>query len=105
LRIRLRRRHHRYRGRCVVEGRAAVRKGCRVVDQGAPSKSGLIRLKALLAIYDPTGSWCRFRPHTDLTGNISNMPLPDPLHVGLKEWAAVCRALEEGRQMLLLRKG
>ncbi|MFW6125399.1 MAG: DUF1802 family protein, partial [Pirellulales bacterium] len=25
--------------------------------------------------------------------------------IALKEWAAVCRALEEGRQTLLLRKG
>lgn len=33
------------------------------------------------------------------------MPLPAQLHVALKEWAAVCAALEEGRQMLLLRKG
>jgi hypothetical protein len=33
------------------------------------------------------------------------MSLPDPLRVGLKEWAAVCAALENGRQMLLLRKG
>lgn len=29
----------------------------------------------------------------------------DPLHVALKEWAAVCSALEAGRQILLLRKG
>ena len=33
------------------------------------------------------------------------MSLPDPLRVGLKEWAAVCAALQSGRQMLLLRKG
>src|SRR5690242_7801167 len=33
------------------------------------------------------------------------MSLPDPVRVGLKEWAAVCAALEDGRQMLLLRKG
>jgi hypothetical protein len=33
------------------------------------------------------------------------MFLLDPLRVGLKEWAAVCDALENGRQMLLLRKG
>jgi hypothetical protein len=30
---------------------------------------------------------------------------PDQLRVALKEWAIVCRALEEGRQVLLLRKG
>jgi hypothetical protein len=28
-----------------------------------------------------------------------------PLNIGLKEWAAVCTALETGRQMVLLRKG
>src|SRR5258706_7383240 len=33
------------------------------------------------------------------------MELPSDLKVGLKEWASVCRALEEGRQILLLRKG
>src|SRR2546422_7954614 len=33
------------------------------------------------------------------------MELPGSLNVALKEWAAVCRALEEGRQILLLRKG
>lgn len=32
-------------------------------------------------------------------------PLPPQLHVGLKEWAAVCSALGDGRQILLLRKG
>jgi hypothetical protein len=32
-------------------------------------------------------------------------PLPNSLPVGLKEWATVCRALETGRQTLLLRKG
>lgn len=31
--------------------------------------------------------------------------LADELHVGLKEWAAVCSALGDGRQILLLRKG
>jgi hypothetical protein len=31
--------------------------------------------------------------------------LPPTLNVALKEWAAVCRALEQGRQILLLRKG
>jgi hypothetical protein len=33
------------------------------------------------------------------------MPLPPSLSTALKEWAIVCRALETGRQMLLLRKG
>ena len=33
------------------------------------------------------------------------MPLPQSLSVALKEWATVCRALEIGRQILLLRKG
>jgi hypothetical protein len=33
------------------------------------------------------------------------MSLPPSLQVGLKEWAVVCRALEIGRQILLLRKG
>jgi hypothetical protein len=33
------------------------------------------------------------------------MGLPSSLGVGLKEWAVVCRALETGRQVLLLRKG
>ena len=33
------------------------------------------------------------------------MPLPSSLGTALKEWAVVCRALETGRQMLLLRKG
>lgn len=31
--------------------------------------------------------------------------LPETLDVALKEWATVCRALDEGRQILLLRKG
>ena len=31
--------------------------------------------------------------------------LPDQLNVALKEWDVVCQALENGRQMLLLRKG
>jgi len=31
--------------------------------------------------------------------------MTDSLQVALKEWAIVCRALEQGRQMLLLRKG
>jgi hypothetical protein len=31
--------------------------------------------------------------------------LPDQLSVALKEWAIVCDALAEGRQMMLLRKG
>ncbi len=33
------------------------------------------------------------------------MAWPTSLQVALKEWAVVCRALESGRQMLLLRKG
>jgi hypothetical protein len=33
------------------------------------------------------------------------MGLPAALNVALKEWAIVCRALSEGRQLLLLRKG
>ncbi|MGB7160620.1 MAG: DUF1802 family protein [Tepidisphaeraceae bacterium] len=33
------------------------------------------------------------------------MALPTTLQVGLKEWAVVCRALEHGRQTVLLRKG
>jgi hypothetical protein len=33
------------------------------------------------------------------------MALPSSLKVALKEWAVVCRALEHGRQIILLRKG
>ena len=33
------------------------------------------------------------------------MAWPSSLQIGLKEWATVCRALETGRQMILLRKG
>jgi hypothetical protein len=33
------------------------------------------------------------------------MSLPAQLHVALKEWASVCAALEQGRQIVLLRKG
>jgi hypothetical protein len=33
------------------------------------------------------------------------MTIPSTLSVALKEWATVCRALTEGRQILLLRKG
>jgi hypothetical protein len=33
------------------------------------------------------------------------MAWPTSLQVALKEWATVCRALESGRQMILLRKG
>ena len=33
------------------------------------------------------------------------MAWPTELNVALKEWATVCRALETGRQVLLLRKG
>jgi hypothetical protein len=33
------------------------------------------------------------------------MAWPSSLQVGLKEWASVCRALERGTQILLLRKG
>ncbi len=36
---------------------------------------------------------------------MTDMALPHELSVGLKEWAVVCRALQGGRQMLLLRKG
>ncbi|HEY7116684.1 MAG TPA: DUF1802 family protein [Tepidisphaeraceae bacterium] len=32
-------------------------------------------------------------------------PLPPSIAVALKEWATVCRALESGRQIVLLRKG
>jgi hypothetical protein len=35
----------------------------------------------------------------------TGMSLPASLKVGLKEWDVVCRALESGRQILLLRKG
>jgi hypothetical protein len=34
-----------------------------------------------------------------------SMAWPSSLQVGLKEWASVCRALEHGTQILLLRKG
>jgi hypothetical protein len=33
------------------------------------------------------------------------MAWPNSLQIGLKEWASVCKALETGRQMILLRKG
>ena len=33
------------------------------------------------------------------------MAWPTSLQVALKEWAVVCRALESGRQIILLRKG
>src|SRR5688572_32246453 len=33
------------------------------------------------------------------------MTWPTSLQIGLKEWAVVCRALEQGRQAVLLRKG
>jgi len=33
------------------------------------------------------------------------MKLTSQINVALKEWASVCSALEEGRQMILLRKG
>jgi hypothetical protein len=33
------------------------------------------------------------------------MAWPNSLQIALKEWATVCQALEDGRQMLLLRKG
>jgi len=35
----------------------------------------------------------------------TNMSLPASLKVALKEWDVVCRALESGKQILLLRKG
>ncbi len=34
-----------------------------------------------------------------------DVALPSALQVALKEWAVVCRALEQGRQAVLLRKG
>src|SRR5580698_4694409 len=36
---------------------------------------------------------------------ILNAKDSEQLHTALKEWAIVCRPLEEGRQILLLRKG
>jgi hypothetical protein len=33
------------------------------------------------------------------------MHIPSQLSIGLKEWQVVCRALETGRQIMLLRKG
>jgi hypothetical protein len=36
---------------------------------------------------------------------MNQQKLPETLNVALKEWASVCSALEEGRQILLLRKG
>src|SRR6185437_3452434 len=33
------------------------------------------------------------------------MAWPTSLQIALKEWAVVCRALESGRQVVLLRKG
>ena len=33
------------------------------------------------------------------------MSWPNELNVALKEWATVCAALGDGRQMILLRKG
>src|SRR5438874_6685597 len=39
------------------------------------------------------------------TGGLGYMELPGQLNVALKEWASVCSALEEGRQIILLRKG
>jgi hypothetical protein len=33
------------------------------------------------------------------------MPAADSLSIALKEWAAVCRALETGKQLILFRKG
>src|SRR5881394_3826547 len=33
------------------------------------------------------------------------MQLPNQLNVALKEWASVCSALQEARQIILLRKG
>src|SRR5882762_6297328 len=35
----------------------------------------------------------------------TTMELSSQLNVALKEWASVCSALEEGRQIILLRKG
>src|SRR5688572_17725990 len=36
---------------------------------------------------------------------MNQQKLPQTLNVALKEWASVCSALEEGRQIILLRKG
>ena len=36
---------------------------------------------------------------------MNQQKLPEKLNVALKEWASVCSALEEGRQLILLRKG
>ena len=33
------------------------------------------------------------------------MPVESQLQVGLKEWASVCNALADGKQIILLRKG
>lgn len=38
-------------------------------------------------------------------GSLHRSEFPAELNIALKEWAIVCRALEEGRQILLLRKG
>jgi hypothetical protein len=46
----------------------------------------------------------RMRRGYHTIGHMSDA-LPPTLNVALKEWATVCRALEQGRQILLLRKG
>ena len=37
--------------------------------------------------------------------NASSLTTTDGISTALKEWAIVCKALEEGKQILLLRKG
>src|SRR5690606_3010066 len=47
----------------------------------------------------------RGRCSAKAAGYDANMAWPQQLDVALKEWAALCRALGTGRQILLLRKG
>jgi hypothetical protein len=51
---------------------------------------------------EQTGGLDKWRP---LKRTLHVMELAKSLNVGLKEWASVCSALEEGRQIVLLRKG
>src|SRR3954463_2909011 len=44
-------------------------------------------------------------PNGPLKRTLQIMKLPQHLNVALKEWASGCSALEEGRQIILLRKG
>lgn len=50
-----------------------------------------------------------FSPECPLIGTLLPMPdqsvLPEVCQIALKEWAATCRALATGRQIILLRKG